>query len=214
MRDFPAELLAYSRAELRDHRVPWWPTPFWQQAFANNQALADELVSEAAKHGGIRRAFVHGLAAGDPVDLFLATMAWGFGARGPRFPAQQNMVLGAGAARGQLTAIISATQVQGAGAGWNALLNANRAAGLDMSYGTKLLYFAGYCSGTPRPWPLILDSRVRRSLVRLSPGVVPATGLVQQQHYVAYLEQAAAWAADPRWNESPEVVEYALFSLR
>ncbi len=54
---------------------------------------------------------------------------------------------------------------------------------------------------------------MRKSLEKLVPGALPR-GKVSQAHYVAYLELAETWARDPLWNESPEVVEFALYSLR
>ncbi len=81
-----------------------------------------------------------------------------------------------------------------------------------MSFGTKLLYFAGYHSGDLRP--LILDDRVRWSLYDLSRGTVPPPGKwVKNRDYVAYLELAERWAADPRWRQEPDVVKYVLFAL-
>jgi hypothetical protein len=212
----PSPLLGYSRADVNNQRTGWRPTPFWRQALAGNGALFDALVDEVAAHGGIRRVFVHGRATGDPVELFLAAMAWGFGSGPVRYPRQRAMLVGptaaAAAAAANITHIVSQTQTVGAGAGWSALLTSHKVDGLEMSFGTKLLYFAGYSINSPGPRPLILDKRVRAALVALQPGVVPPPPKkVFSHHYLAYLELAAQWATDPRWNQSPDVVEYALF---
>lgn len=214
----PPHVLGFSRADVSAQRALWFPTTFWRTAFAGYPALFDDLVTEVAVHGGIRRTFVHERALAAPAELFLAAMAWGFGAQAPRFPVQRNMLVGNNAAvqayAASLAAIVQQTQTHGAGAGWRALLVTNRVPGLDMSFGTKLVYFAGYTVNNPGPRPLVLDQHVRAALNTFAPNTVPATGTVRQAHYLAYLDLAASWAQDQRWNESPEVVEFALFSYR
>jgi hypothetical protein len=181
--------------------------------------LFDDLVMEVSSHGGIRRAFVHERATGNPVDLFLAAMAWGYGRSEPRFPAMRQMLVGTKAAAltqpGDIAAIVLQTQTLGAAAGWSALFGANRVAGLNLSFGTKLLYFAGYSVSSPGPRPLILDDNVRKALATLAPGTVAPVGRqVRSVQYLAYLNLAAQWGSDPTWNETPEVAEYALFMHR
>lgn len=84
------------------------------------------------------------------------------------------------------------------------LLNTHKITGLNMSFGTKLLYFAGYTTDH-RPRPLILDERVRASLGKVAPETVPAKGWVRQADYVRYLDLAEEWAMDPLWRQTPEV---------
>ena len=139
-------------------------------------------------------------------------MAWGYRPKdyGPR---RTRAILDQYGADEKIAAIVDATRNDGAAAGWHALLNTHRIAGLNMSFGTKLLYFAGYTTDH-RPRPLILDERVRASLNRsdVAPGTLPPMGRrVQEDDYVRYLELAEAWAAEQDWNQVPDVVEFALF---
>jgi hypothetical protein len=120
-------------------------------------------------------------------------------------------VLNCDGAAESIATIVDLTRTQGAAAGWRALLNTHKITGLGMSFGTKLLYYAGYTSDR-RPRPLVLDERVRAALDVLAPGTVPAKGLVRQADYLRYLELAEAWADDAIWQQSPDVVEYALFT--
>jgi hypothetical protein len=195
--------------------VSWKPTPFWVGALAGFPALLANLSNEVINYGGIRRVFVHELALGDPVELFLATMAWGFGTREPWRESQRKLPwtpVAQVAAASDLGAIVTQTQVNGAGAGWSAGWVTNKVPGLGTSYLTKFLYFAGYTVNSPGPRPLILDQKVHAGLVRSQPDRFPATlGGVNKKHYLAYLDLAESWATDPGWNESPEVVEFALF---
>jgi Putative 8-oxoguanine DNA glycosylase OGG-like protein len=71
------------------------------------------------------------------------------------------------------------------------------------SFFTKLMHAAGY-QRSARPWPLILDQRVRE---RLDDVKHPVGGGLSG--YLAYLEKAHGWADD--WGVTPARVEYALF---
>jgi hypothetical protein len=113
----------------------------------------------------------------------------------------------------RIRAIVEATRSQGADAGWHALLNTHKIDGLNMSFGTKLLYFAGYTTDQ-RPRPLVLDEKVRASLDKIAPGTVPPKGLVYHADYLGYLDLADTWASNPSWAQAPDVVEFALFDLQ
>ena len=90
-------------------------------------------------------------------------------------------------------------------------MGAHKIKGLNMAFGTKLLYFAGYTTER-RPRPLILDKRVRRALQVVAPGTVPPKGTVWSSDYLRYLKLAETWADDLVWHQNPDVVEYGLFT--
>jgi len=209
----PKALRAYTRKSVLSHRVPWYPTR-WESVFVRHEGLFEDLTSHAIQEGGITREFVHALASGDrdPVELFLVAMVWGFGPIGYG-PKKTARMLDGTKSKGDIRKIVQAARNRGPAAGWSALLADHKVPGLGLSFGTKLLYFAGYGAGHELR-PLVLDDRVRWSLHDLSRGTVPPPGFrVMKKHYLDYLELALSWAADPTWQQEPDVVEYGLFDL-
>ncbi|MFJ6099112.1 MULTISPECIES: hypothetical protein [Actinomycetes] len=211
MTSIPAALRHFSTTDVASHRVQFNPEA-WRTTFADHGEALTQLAHHAHTEGGIARAYIHHRADTDPIELFLISMVWGYGKVGYG-PRRISDILNQVGAVDKLRAIVETTSNDGAAAGWNALLNTHRIGGLDMSFGTKLLYFAGYTTDH-RPRPLILDNVVRTALQDAAPGTVPASGRVHRDDYIRYLQLAEDWAADPEWNVEPDVIEYALFNQR
>lgn len=80
------------------------------------------------------------------------------------------------------------------------------------SFFTKLIYVSGHrAATTPRPLPLILDTNIRKALVRKG-GILKDgrwTLYRTPDAYRQYLLIAQTWAK--LWNQQPHQVEYALF---
>jgi hypothetical protein len=175
-------------------------------------ALEAEVAEDGAGQGSIRRRFVHNYANGDPVELFLIVMAWGFASTNARWPKQANMLLNP--PRDRIKKIVEATQKNGAEAGWRALFEQRtHVEGLGAAFGTKLLYFAGFRSDS-KPRPLTLDWNVRIALLDSGVGICSHPELWRSD-YMDYLELAEDWAAQistPGNEIESDVVEYALFN--
>jgi hypothetical protein len=206
----PDAVRSYTVEDVERQRINWIPDR-WTATFGGHQAAYSELLAHSEAEGGITRSFIHSHTESDPVDLFLMAMAWGYKPK-DYGPHRVKTILDAECVEDHIRAIVDATRTQGAAAGWHALLNTHKINGLNMSFGTKLLYFAGYTT-EHRPRPLVLDEKVRASLDQIAPGTVPPKGVVYQADYLRYLDLAETWASNPSWAQAPDVVEFALFDL-
>lgn len=88
--------------------------------------------------------------------------------------------------------------------------NGNAVKHLGPSFGTKLLYFAGFDRAPDDRQPLILDQYVAVALNRLCGLDWPADQWSTEQ-YSDYLDIAHEWAN--QWQTRPDVVERALFAV-
>jgi hypothetical protein len=209
----PEAIRAYTKGDVRSHIVPCHPSR-WETIFHEHKNTHQDLSNHVARKGGLSRSFVHDHASkgGDPIEVFLLAMVWGFGTigYGPRKVAR---MLEQPESEDNIRTIVEVTREKGAGAGWSALFTENKVQGLGISFGTKVLYFAGY-STSHELRPLVLDDNVRWSLYDLARGTVPPPGSrVVKEHYLDYLRLAESWAADPTWEQEPDVAEYGLFKL-
>ena len=142
-------------------------------------------------------------------DALLASCIWGFG-RHPRAPARvQNMLAGRDSAQ-VLRGVIEASRTDGGRAGFLALFKdwQPRVPGLNVSFGTKLVYFAAPRTLTPRP--LVYDKFVALGLQHVTAESFPLPSRrVPVDDYVRYLEYSQE-SAD-RLDVQPDDVEIALF---
>jgi hypothetical protein len=211
----PRPLLQYSRESVESQRNHWRRDK-WLPLFADgHRSLYDALVAHDEEAGGIARSFIHSWVsdgADDPVGLFLLAMVWGWG-KDNRGPSNTRRMLEQEGSTDRLGEIVGATRRDGAAAGWCALIDTHAIERLGASFGTKLLYFAGYTT-QHRPRPLILDDRVRWSLYDLARGTAPPPGReVSKNQYTRYLALAETWADDPAWDQDPDVVEFGCYDL-
>ena len=138
----PGYVRACHQVHVDSQYVRWRPTPFRLKVLRDHPALLADLEAEVGLHRGITRSFVK--SREDPIELFLAMMAWGGAWRSAQI-ALLDVGIRAAETRARITEIIRLTRDHGAGEGWSALyLPQTAVPGLRASFGTKLLYFAGY----------------------------------------------------------------------
>ncbi|KUI27325.1 hypothetical protein [Mycobacterium sp. GA-2829] len=205
--DIPEYLLGLTQHDVDGQINVWKAASAWEGLSNSRPKLAQALAAEVAQFGGIRRSFVHGYADEDPLDLFYAAMAWGFGTTNVRFPIQRALLLNPPVDK--IRDVVKLVRTAGAEAGWHALHHRHKITGLGYAFGTKLLHFAGYRLAL-RPRPLILDLNVLLALHEAGTGIL-AAGRVWRADYMYYLDLAERWSATRSWDVTPEAVEYGLF---
>lgn len=139
--------------------------------------------------------------------FFISIMAWGYG-RAWGGPWRVRQMLLDPDADDKIRRVIELVRTEGAVAGYRALTRDGAAhlKYLGPSFGTKLLYFAGYGSDVD-PRPLILDRRVGTALDTF--GVHLRYGTFDPSDYEVYLALAAEIAAGA--GRLPHDVEWWLF---
>lgn len=201
-----------------DHAV-WWNGRTWSQADAWSaetrrrvNALNDSLDDQSRDDGWrlISRADVFN-RAGDPLDLFLAAMAWGFGNRGYGWRRTSDIVNGAGEEKVALAveSLRRASADEGSADTWRAWSRGGDAKlrGLDTAFASKVAYFACFDLAR-RHGPLIADLNTAWALWALA-------GKWDSRKSAALYADYVDWAE--RWaevlNRGPDDVERALFNI-
>ena len=174
-RDLPDRLAALIESKSIDwvmegQPVRWQPdkwTAHWQEHSLPCLSVLTELESEFRQHQTIRRKFLFQTYQDRAArELLTAVMAWGLGLSNFG-PSRAGRILSQDHADKAIEAVVSATRQGGAAAGYGAYYTkGNTLKGLDVSFITKLIHFAGYES-QHRPRPLIYDKLVATAITRL-----------------------------------------------
>ena len=217
-------------ADPDDHAVEWIPSRWSSRV--DISVLPDPLQRE----GRIRRRDLFDLAdqvitdAGDRAveALLIGVVAWGSGngrrhggipdgdPRGPWRARQALSVPTRADAIARIRRAVNMTRRDGGWASYAALSRHDVAklAAMGESFFTKLIYASGHHrTATPRPLPLILDTNVRKALVR-DKGILKDEEWslhFTSQAYRQYLLIAHTWA--DLWGTRSDSIEYALFQL-
>ncbi len=198
----PQKPISFSAVRWGQSLGEWWP----EDAPGNDRISRDDLFRVADQwRSGARPAS----------DLFVLTMAWGYGNVGYGRH-RTKVVLAADGVREKLerslkplsvSQLASPAQLRSAytSLSWG---GANRLRGLGPAFFTKLLYFAGFRHGHAGVQPLILDARVARALPAAGGPRLPVWGWSSDQ-WLMYLAWASERAAGR--NVPADVVELELF---
>lgn len=212
-----AEIEGFSQPT--DQHAVWWNGQTWSQADAWSSETRQRVISlDAALNDGSRddgwrlisRADVFSRAA-DPLELFVAAMAWGFGNRGYGWRRTANIINRAG--ERQIVRAVGRLRDAAAEAGpanvWRTWSRGGAAKlhGLDTAFASKVAYFACFDRSRGRG-PLIADLNTTWSLWALA-GTWDSR--MSAALYAAYVEWADRWADD--LNCRSDDVERALFNI-
>ena len=100
-----------------------WRHAAWQNHWQAHQLprsqVLDELKKEYIAYGTIRRNFVFTYRDRDPVEFFIAVMAWGLGLDN-RGPAKAGNILTVPGAPGTIKTVVDSVRQKGAAAGYSA----------------------------------------------------------------------------------------------
>lgn len=147
----------------------------------------------------------------DVFDLFLMALTWVYKTK-DYGPSRARRILNEDGAGEKIADIVATVRRDGTEARWRALLSTHKIPGLNMSFGTELLDFAGHTTESPSPF------YTRRTSPRLLAtasrgGPVPSRGMARQADadYMRYSNWPSSGQANPLWQQAPDVVEYALF---
>ncbi len=196
--------IRFSSARWRVASQPWWP----------EDAPHDDLIERADL---FRTAADWRRGSRRVTDLFVLTMAWGYGNVGYGRYRTRRMLATPKVAERLETALAPlrspalATPDQLADVyrslSWG---GSSRIRGLGPAFFTKLLYFAGHRHGEVGLQPLILDRRVARALAAAGGPALASWGWTAEQ-WLSYLTWAYERAA--ALGVPADVVEYRLFDL-
>lgn len=204
-----------------DRHAVWWNSKAWRNAGVWDQRTRQRVDRLARSiEGGprndrgwvrISRADVFARAEADPVDLFLAAMAWGYGARGYGWRRTADIIVAVGedAVAGAVNRLRAAAGEDGPQGAWRAWSRGGTAKlrGLDTAFASKVAYFACYdrVSGTG---PLIADQNTAWALWALA-GIWDSRA--RQTTYGRYIETAGRWAGELGCRSDD--IERALFTM-
>lgn len=216
-RALTAEIGAFSQPT--DEHAVWWNGQAWSQAEVWStdarrrvQRLYASLDDRSRDDGWrlISRAQVFH-RADDPLDLFMAAMAWGFGNRGYGWRRTSDIINGAGEETvARAVERLRHAEAEGGAAGvWRAWARGGEAKlrGLDTAFASKVAYFASFDRDRGRG-PLIADLNTAWALWALAANWDSRTSAAL---YAAYVKWADRWAVD--LNSRSDDVERALFII-
>jgi hypothetical protein len=213
--DLAAMVAECAQADVDAQRIEWECDAEWGTYLADRPGVRSALLEEVRIQSGISRSFVKSYANGDPEELFLVTMAWGYG-RSKGRGNNRDLVLGPPRDVTAIGEIVRVVRTVGAISGWNEMKGLSRIDGLGHSFGSKLLYAAGY-DASPGLRPLVLDEHVAKALAKFEvPDWTSDYNKIEKdvRYYQRYLRLASDITTLLRtggWQGSEEVVEFALF---
>lgn len=201
-------LLSYADFEVAEHAVRWRPAAWDQPELEALAPLVGQL-ERSTLHGDehlISRADVFAYRDRHALDIFGASMIWGFGPTnyGPR---RVEWMLGTPGAIEKLEHAVEIFSSEGAVEAHRFMLNPpGRLAWCRTPFITKFLYFTGFGLAIPGLQPLIFDDRVRASLAESGIDIA----LNSTSGYEAFLELSSQWAVELELPRS-DLVEVPLF---